>query len=70
MGRGPRRRIPCSGALNSAANDFQTIFNSPLDVDSSLLDIVWSMLVPELDNLRTGNDEPGASEKKATEQER
>ncbi|MBC8354704.1 MAG: chemotaxis protein CheA [Planctomycetes bacterium] len=38
--------------LNSAASDFQTIFSSPLDIDSDLLGIIWSTLARQLDKLR------------------
>ncbi|MEQ8787466.1 MAG: chemotaxis protein CheA [Pirellulaceae bacterium] len=40
-----------ASAAASAAEDFQTIFNSPLDVDATLLSLVWDCLVGELSQL-------------------
>jgi two-component system chemotaxis sensor kinase CheA len=34
--------------LQEAANDFKTIHNSPLDMDASLIELVWDKIVSEL----------------------
>lgn len=39
-------------ALQAGQADFETIFNSPLDVDPFLISVVWDRLVPELAALR------------------
>ncbi len=38
--------------LKAAREDFNTIFNSPLDIDSMLLSVVWQRLEPVLAELR------------------
>ena len=38
-------------AVRKALVDFKTIYDSPLDVDASLLDLVWDHLWPELSQL-------------------
>lgn len=43
-----RKQAELAGAIRTAAADFETIFNSPLDVDSMLLSVVWDRLAPAL----------------------
>jgi two-component system chemotaxis sensor kinase CheA len=42
-------------AVTSAAEDFRTIYNSPLDVDSTLLSLVWDTLAGEFSSLVAGS---------------
>ena len=38
-------------AVEAAADDFKTIFDSPLDVDATILPLVWDQIWPELAKL-------------------
>jgi two-component system chemotaxis sensor kinase CheA len=43
---------PLAAAVAAAASDFKTIFESPLDVDSTILPLVWDQIWPELAKLQ------------------
>ncbi len=57
--------------LRAAEKDFKTIFDSPLDVDSYLLGIIWDILWPELERCTSqpvaSAEQPVASENKIAE---
>ncbi len=40
-----------AAALRAGASDFRTIFDSPLDIDATLISVVWDHLSPELSKL-------------------
>ena len=44
--------------VNQAAADFRTILESPLDVDSMLISLVWDRLRPALAAIQTGGTRP------------
>ena len=54
-----------AAAVRAASSDFKTIFDSPLDVDESLLSIVWDHLWPELAKL--GGPPAAANQPESTE---
>jgi len=58
-----------AAALERAAADFRTIFQSPLEIDENLLSIVWDHLWPQLETLKAPASGPGKSTPKKAEQE-
>lgn len=53
--------------LHDAAADLQTILDSPVDIDASLVFIAWEKIGPELASLRVQSAEPAAPASDASE---
>lgn len=53
-------------SLKTARTDFETIFNSPLDVDAILLSVIWERLGPELVKLQKRAAAPPPAKKPET----
>ena len=56
-----------AAALRAAVSDFRTIFDSPLDIDATLISIVWDHLSPELGKLEGA---PGTQAKTPSDEAR